>query len=150
MAEVYWSAPASSPVRPTRRFKIGQKIFFSDATTLPPTLGACCLRTKTSSMTHSRAAASHRVRHTYACGRYIRCITPRGTAAGWIWICAGAHATDLWYFLRYSDRNGPVCNRFFIYWLTLQMGYIDRPVDWLQYALKIRAYTNFFDKVMVI
>ena len=30
------------------------------------------------------------------------------------------------------------------------MGYIDRPVDWLQYALKIGAYTNFFDKVMVI
>ena len=29
-------------------------------------------------------------------------------------------------------------------------GYIDRPVDWLQYALKIKAYTNFFDKVMVI
>ena len=39
---------------------------------------------------------------------------------------------------------------FFIYWLTLQMGYIDRPVYWLQYALKIRAYTNFFDKFMVI
>jgi hypothetical protein len=30
------------------------------------------------------------------------------------------------------------------------MGYIDMPVDWLQYALKIRADTNFFDKVMVI
>ena len=29
------------------------------------------------------------------------------------------------------------------------MGYIDRLVDWLQYALKIRAYTIFFDKVMV-
>ena len=23
------------------------------------------------------------------------------------------------------------------------MGYIDRPVDWLQYALKIRTYTSF-------
>ena len=32
---------------------------------------------------------------------------------------------------------------FFIYRLTLQMGYIDRPVDWLQYALKIRAGTIF-------
>ena len=33
------------------------------------------------------------------------------------------------------------------------MGYIDMPVNRLQYAdiaLKIRAYTNFFDKVMVI
>ena len=27
------------------------------------------------------------------------------------------------------------------------MGYIDRPVDWLQYALKIRAYTNFLIKL---
>jgi hypothetical protein len=30
------------------------------------------------------------------------------------------------------------------------MGHIDRLVDWLHYALKIKAYTNFFDKVMVI
>jgi hypothetical protein len=31
------------------------------------------------------------------------------------------------------------------------MGYIDRHVDQLQYALKIRAYTIFFfDKVIVI
>ena len=30
-----------------------------------------------------------------------------------------------------------------MYWLTLQMGYIDTPVDWLQDALKIRSYTNF-------
>jgi hypothetical protein len=29
------------------------------------------------------------------------------------------------------------------------MGYIDKPVDWLQYALEIRAYT-IFDEVMVI
>jgi hypothetical protein len=27
------------------------------------------------------------------------------------------------------------------------MGYIDRPVDWLQYALKIRAYTMFLIKL---
>jgi hypothetical protein len=60
---------------------------------------------------------------------------------------AGAHATDQWYFLRYSDRNGLICNRFFIYWLTLQIGYIDRPVDWLQYALKIRADTKFLIKL---
>jgi hypothetical protein len=25
----------------------------------------------------------------------------------------------------------------------MQIGYIDRPVDWLQHALKIRPYTNF-------
>ena len=36
---------------------------------------------------------------------------------------------------------------FLIYWLTLQVGYIDRPVDWLQYALKIKAYTNFLIKL---
>jgi hypothetical protein len=30
------------------------------------------------------------------------------------------------------------------------MVYIDRLVDRLQYALKIRFYTNFFDKVMAI
>ena len=27
------------------------------------------------------------------------------------------------------------------------MGYIDRPVDWLQYALKIKAYANFLIKL---
>jgi hypothetical protein len=46
---------------------------------------------------------------------------------------AGAHATDPWYFLRHYGRNWLVYNRFLIYWLTLQMGYIDRPVDWLQF-----------------
>ena len=39
--------------------------------------------------------------------------------------------------------NDPSIIDFFIYWLALQMGYIDRPVVWLQYALKIRVYTNF-------
>ena len=36
---------------------------------------------------------------------------------------------------------------FFICRLTLQMGYIDKPVDWLQYALNIRADTNFLIKL---
>ena len=27
------------------------------------------------------------------------------------------------------------------------MGYIDRPVDWLQYTLKIRPYTKFLIKL---
>jgi hypothetical protein len=33
--------------------------------------------------------------------------------------------------------------------MALQMGYINRPVDWLQYALKIRAYTNFLIKLWI-
>ena len=41
-----------------------------------------------------------------------------------------------------------------MYRLTLQMGYIDRPVDWPQYiehyALEIRAYADIFDIVMAI
>ena len=35
----------------------------------------------------------------------------------------------------------------YYYWLTVQMGYINTLVDWLQDAIKIRSYTNFLIKL---